>query len=231
MNQSKNQQRVFIVIPAYNEEKSIGAVLQGLRKYGYQNLIVINDCSHDNTAARAKQAGAMVLNHIINIGQGAALKTGIDYAVQEGADIIVTFDADGQHDPQDIPMLLEPILKGKAEITLGSRFLKSTSQVPLLKRIVLKGGILFTWLCSGIMLTDTHNGLRAMSRKAAQQLQLRQNRMAHASEIIDEIHRKRIPFKEVPVTIRYTKYAMAKGQSVFNAFDIAFKMIIRKLVR
>jgi len=223
--------RITVVIPAYNEEKSIARVVRGLLQHGYTNLIVVDDCSRDATARRARQAGAVVLHHAINLGQGAALKTGIDYALQQGAEIIVTFDADGQHVPEDIPALIEPITHGDVEMTLGSRFLHGRSNVPLMKRFLLKAGILFTWLCSGIRLSDTHNGLRAISRSAAKRMTLRQNRMAHASEIIDEIHRKRIPFKEVPVTIRYTKYSMEKGQSMFNALDIAFRMLVRKLMR
>ena len=221
---------IFITIAAYNEEKSIAKVVKGLRKHGYRRIIVVDDCSRDDTGKQAEKAGAIVLRHPINLGQGAALKTGIDYALQHGADIIITFDADGQHLPEDIPTLIQPIVKGDVEIALGSRFLGG-SDVPFMKRLVLKGGILFTWIISGIRLTDTHNGLRALSRGAAQKIQIRQNRMEHASEIIDEIHRKRIPFKEVPVTIRYTRYSLEKGQSVLNAFEIAFKMIIRKLMR
>lgn len=223
--------RIFVVIPAYNEEKSITSVLQGLQKQGYTNIIVIDDCSKDATGRIAEGHGAMVLRHRINLGQGAALKTGIDCALEQDADIIITFDADGQHNPEDIPALIKPIEKGNADITLGSRFLNEKSNVPFMKRLVLKAGILFTWICSHIKLTDTHNGLRAMSRKAAQTIQLRENRMAHASEIIDEIHRRQICYEEVPVTIRYTKYSMKKGQSVFNAFEIAFQMILRKLMR
>ncbi len=222
---------IAVVIPAYNEEKSIAAVIRGLLQHGYTNLIVVDDCSRDATAQRARQAGAVVLQHAINLGQGAALKTGIDFALQNGVDIIVTFDADGQHLPEDIPTLIEPIAHGEVEMTLGSRFLHGKSNVPLMKRFLLKAGILFTWLCSGIRLSDTHNGLRAISRTAAKRMTLRQNRMAHASEIIDEIHRRRIPFKEVPVTIRYTKYSMEKGQSMINALDIAFRMLVRKLMR
>lgn len=223
--------RIFVVIPAYNEEKSIASVLQGLQKQEYANIIVIDDCSKDATSHIAEEHGAMVLRHRINLGQGAALKTGIDCALEQGADIIITFDADGQHCPEDIPALVRPIEEGNADITLGSRFLNGKSNVPFMKRLVLKAGILFTWACSRIKLTDTHNGLRAMSRKAAKTIQLHENRMAHASEIIDEIHRRRIRYEEVPVTIQYTKYSMKKGQSAFNAFEIAFQMILRKLMR
>lgn len=226
----------FIVIAAYNEEKSIGNVVGRLTKEGYENVVVVNDGSSDGTLrvleqCAEKYSSLRVLSHLINRGQGAALKTGIDCAVEQGADIIVTFDADGQHDPKEISQLIAPIKKGEVEAVLGSRFLGKKSNIPLFKRAVLKGGILFTWLFSGKKLTDTHNGFRALSRKAAQQIQIRQDRMEHASEIIDEICKKNILFKEVPVTIIYSDYARQKGQSALNSVKIATKLILRRMMR
>lgn len=226
----------FIVIAAYNEEKSIGNVVGRLAKEGYENVVVVNDGSSDETLrvleqCAEKYSSLRVLSHLLNRGQGAALKTGIDFAVEQGADIIVTFDADGQHNPKEISQLIAPIKKGEVEVVLGSRFLEKKSNIPLFKRAVLKGGILFTWLFSGKKLTDTHNGFRALSRKAAKQIQIRQDRMEHASEIIDEICRKNIPFKEVPVTIIYSDYARQKGQSALNSVKIATKLILRRMMR
>lgn len=226
----------FIVIAAYNEEKSIGTVVERLAKEGYENIVVVNDGSSDETGRVLEQCAEKypsmrVLSHLINRGQGAALKTGIDHVVEQGADIIVTFDADGQHNPKEISQLIAPIKQGEVDVVLGSRFLEKKSNIPLFKRAVLKGGILFTWLFSGKKLTDTHNGFRALSRKAAEQIQIRQDRMEHASEIIDEICRKNIPFKEVPVTITYSNYARQKGQSVFNSVKIATKLILRRMMR
>ncbi len=226
----------FIVIAAYNEEKSIGSVVERLIKEGYENVVAVNDGSSDGTLRVLEQCAEKhpflrVLSHLINRGQGAALKTGIDHALEQGADIIVTFDADGQHNPKEISQLIAPIKNREVEAVLGSRFLGKKSNIPLFKRAVLKGGILFTWVFSGKKLTDTHNGFRALSRKAAEQIQIRQDRMEHASEIIDEICRKKIPFKEVPVTIIYSDYARQKGQSGLNSVKIAAKLILRRMMR
>ncbi|MFC1754022.1 glycosyltransferase family 2 protein [Thermoproteota archaeon] len=223
--------KVFIVIPAYKENDSISGVVKGLHKEGYKNIIVVDDSSPDATSEKARKAGAIVLQHIINRGQGASLRTGMDYALQKGADIIVHFDADGQHNADEIKDMIKPIVSGKADIALGSRFLKKGSNVPLLKKIVLKGGVVFTFLFSGVWLTDTHNGFRAMSRKAAEKIEIKQDRMEHASEIIDQIKKKKLRYVEVPVTITYTEYSIKKGQSPFNSIRIAARLIWSRYLR
>src|SRR3989344_9367616 len=215
--------KVFIVIPAFNEEATIGSVVQNLRKKGYSSIVVVDDGSSDDTLSVAKNNGARVVAHRLNRGQGAALQTGMDYAVLEGADIIVTFDADGQHDPSEIKEMISPILKGEAEVSLGSRFLSKQSNVPFFKKLVLKGGVLFTYLTTGMLLSDTHNGFRAFSRKAARELRITQDRMEHASEIIEQIRIKHLKHKEVPVTIRYTEYSRKKGQSPLEAARIGVR--------
>ncbi len=222
--------KIFIVIAAYNEENQIVKVIKGLKKEGYKDIILIDDCSLDKTYEKAKKEKIHLLKHEVNRGQGASLKTGIDYALQQNADIIVTFDADGQHNPGEIKRLIEPIKKKNVEVTLGSRFL-GKSNVPFIKRFILKGGVFFTWIFSGIKLTDTHNGFRALSRKAAQNIEIKHDRMEHASEIIDQIAKKKIKYIEVPVTIKYSEYSKKKGQSVFNSINIVVKLILRKLAR
>lgn len=222
---------VWVVIAAYNEAEKVGAVVAGLKREGYRNTIVVDDGSRDETAARARAAGAMVLQHALNRGQGAALKTGIDAALAMGAQQIVTFDADGQHDPREINDLLKPVQQGAVDIALGSRFLTKRSRVPFLKRVVLKGGILFTWLFSGIRLTDAHNGFRALSRSAAQRIAIHHDRMEHASEIVEEIRRKHLRFREIPVTIKYTAYSQQHGQSPLNSLRIAGNLLLRKFLR
>lgn len=219
---------VWIVIAAYNEAKVIQGVVEHVRKI-YPNVVVVDDASTDSTASEARSAGAVVRQHLINRGQGAALKTGIIYALQRGAEAVVTFDADGQHDPQEIPLLLEPIEKGEVDITLGSRFLTDGSNIPPLRRLALKAGILFTRATSRIDVTDTHNGFRAMNRSAAEKIRMTQDRMAHASEILDEVVRHKLRYKEVPVTISYSYYSRAKGQSTSAMFRIAFKIFVHKL--
>ncbi|MFH1917266.1 MAG: glycosyltransferase family 2 protein [Nanoarchaeota archaeon] len=222
---------VAIVIPAYNEERSIGAVVKGLRQKGYCDIIVVDDGSKDKTGRIAERAGALVLRHVINRGQGAALKTGIDYAVHVGANVIVTFDADGQHRVEDIPAMIAPVKKGLCDVTLGSRFLKKKSNVPFLKRLVLKGGILFNWLIYGVCLSDAHNGFRALSKKAAERIDITADKMEHASEILEELKKKHLKYREVPVTIRYTDYSLKKGQGPLRSIPLGFRMILRKFMR
>jgi glycosyltransferase involved in cell wall biosynthesis len=227
----KNIGKIYIVIPAYNEEKTIPSVLKDLKDHGYDDIIVIDDGSNDNTSSIARENGARTASHPINLGQGSALQTGIQYALSLGADAIVTFDADGQHIASDITKLLKPLKDGKAEAVLGSRFLDNKSNTPWTKRIILKGGIILLFLMYGIKLTDTHNGFRAFSRSAAEKLKLESSGMEHASEIIEKIKMEKIPFIEIPVTIRYTEYSMEKGQRASNSFRILLKMLAKWFLR
>ena len=222
---------VWIVIAAYNEEHSLASVLKELAKAGYKNVVVVDDGSVDDTSRIAKQYTKNVIKHVINRGQGASLKTGIDYALNENADIVVTFDADGQHRVEDIPALIEPVKKGEVDVALGSRFLKSGSNVPFFRKLMLKGGILLVWLFYGINLTDVHNGFRALSRHAAEQIEITMDQMEHASEILSEIKRHHLKYVEVPVVIRYTAYSQAHGQSSLNAVKIFYKMVVHKFTK
>lgn len=222
---------LWVVVAAYNEEPRLGATLAGLRARGYENVVVVDDGSRDRTAEIARAAGVWVLRHLLNLGQGAALQTGISFALLRGAATIVTFDADGQHDPDEIPALLAPVRAGTADVALGSRFLGAAVNIPLSRKLVLKGGVLFTRLFSGVRVTDAHNGFRALSRAAAEQIRLRQNRMAHASEILDQIRERNLRFVEVPVTIRYSAETMAKGQSSWNAVKIVAQLVLGRFVR
>jgi polyprenyl-phospho-N-acetylgalactosaminyl synthase len=220
-------QAVYFVIPAYNEERSVGDVVRRV-KTRFAGVIVVDDGSTDETAKRAEEAGATVLRHIINRGQGAALKTGIDFALRCGAQIIVTFDSDGQHQLEDVDALIAPVQEDRCDIALGSRFLHPETKVPPMRKMTLKLGVIFTRLVSRIQVTDTHNGLRAFSRKAAEQIRIRQDRMAHASEILDEIGRLKLRYREVPTRIVYSNYSQAKGQRSSAAFRIVWDFLIGK---
>ncbi len=223
---------VYIVIPAYNEAGMIGTVIGDLKKAKYHNIVVVDDNSKDNTYKIAKKQKVHALRHVINRGQGAALRTGIEYALEQGADIIVTFDADGQHQTKDIEKMIKPVKEGKVDVTLGSRFLKQNQNVSLIRRSYLKVGALVIFLMYGIKLTDSHNGLRAFSRKAAQKIKIQGDRMEHASEIPEKIHKYKLKFREIPVDIKYTDYSIKHGQQFkTSAFKIFFKMIINKLLR
>jgi len=228
MNKFTNK-RIFFIIPALNEGKSIGRVVGELKRAGYNDVVVIDDGSQDNTCAEARKQGVVVLRHIINRGQGAALRTGMEYALAHGAEFIVHFDSDGQHRVEDLPTMLEPVINGEVDVAIGSRFIKHT-EVPLDRRILLKGSVIVQWIFYGIKLSDAHNGFRVLSRKAAEQIRIDSDRMEHASEILEEIVKKRIRYKEVPVTIRYTGYSMQKGHGSFKgALKIFLKMIIRRI--
>ncbi len=223
--------RIFIVIPAFNEERAIGNVISELLAAGYCDIVVIDDCSEDNTYEIVSKFPVYLLKHSINRGQGAALQTGIDFSLQNGADIIVTFDSDGQHCAEDLPALLDPIIKNEADIAVGSRFLRSC-KVPFFRKVLLKGSVFVMFLFYRIKMSDAHNGLRALSRNAAEKIDITCDRMAHASEIIEEMHKKNIKFKEIPVTIRYNEETLRKGHGSYRgAVKILTEMALKKMGR
>src|SRR5260370_10996313 len=182
---------VWVVITAYREATRLARVLDGVCPR-YCNVVVVDDGSPDETSRVALRYPIWVLRHPLNCGQGAALQTGIDFALRQGAAIIVTFDGDGQHDAEEIPGLVEPIRRGETDVVLGSRFLGRALGLPRERWLVLKLGVIFTRLSAGLRVTDTHNGFRALSRHAAQRIHLTQDRMAHASEILTQIHRHQL---------------------------------------
>jgi glycosyltransferase involved in cell wall biosynthesis len=221
---------IHVVIPAYNEAEAVGPVVADLAKRGHR-VIVVDDGSRDDTAGAARRNGAIVLRHAVNRGQGAALQTGIAYALRNGADLIVTFDSDGQHAAEDVEALVAPLLAGRADVVLGSRFRGSTHGMTALRRLILKCAVLFTRYASGARVTDTHNGLRAFTRAAAMKLDIRLDRMAHASEILDQIVQHRLRYEEVPVHVRYTAYSRRKGQSSIAALRILADYVLGRWMR
>jgi glycosyltransferase involved in cell wall biosynthesis len=227
----KKDSRIFIIVPAYNEEASIADVINDLKEHGYYNIIIIDDGSTDSTGKIARENNTIVLSHPINLGQGSAIQTGLEYAISLGADIIITFDSDGQHMASDIKDLIKPVIDGKADISLGSRFLNKDSNTPWVKKVMLKGGTVLLFLMYGIMLTDTHNGLRALTAEAASKMRLESRGMEHASEIIEKIKLEKIKYIEVPVKIRYTDYSIKKGQRMSNSLHILLKMLARWFIK
>lgn len=221
---------VYVVVPAYQEESAVYAVVSQLRA-GLPNVVVVDDGSSDETAREARRAGATVIRHLINRGQGAALQTGIDYSILQGAELIVTFDADGQHRVEDIVRLVESLEREDADIAIGSRFLGLRSNMPPFRRFVLRLGTYATRLTSGLPLTDAHNGLRVLRRSAAEKIRLTIDGMAHASELVDQIRRNNLKVTEVPVVIHYSDYSLRKGQSSLAAFRIAFDYLMKRLFR
>jgi glycosyltransferase involved in cell wall biosynthesis len=219
---------VWVVIAAYNEARAIGLVLAGLAGLPYR-VLVVDDGSTDGTAHIAGHAGVEVLSHPINLGQGAALQTGIDYALLRGASHVVTFDADGQHRPEDIAGLLTALAANDADFALGSRFRGGAIDLPALRRLMLRAATWFTRRTTGLDITDVHNGLRAMTRRGAGRLRLRQNRMAHASEILHQIAASGLRYVEAPVTIQYSRYSLAKGQRASEFVVILLDLFAQRL--
>jgi polyprenyl-phospho-N-acetylgalactosaminyl synthase len=219
---------VWVVIAAYNEARAIGVVLAGLAGLPYR-VLVVDDGSTDGTADVAGRAGVEVLRHPINLGQGAALQTGIDYALLRGASHVVTFDADGQHRPEDIAGLLAALAANDADFALGSRFRGEAIDLPAPRRLMLRAATWFSRLTTGLAITDAHNGLRAMTCRGAGRLRLRQNRMAHASEILHQIAASGLRYVEAPVTIQYSRYSLAKGQRAGEFVVILLDLFAQRL--
>ena len=222
--------QVYVVIAAYNEAGAIARVVQALRRERYC-VVVVDDGSQDQTAHVAQAAGADVVRHPFNLGQGAALQSGIDFALARGAEVIVTFDADGQHRAADVMPLVEALDLEQADFALGSRFLGKAPNMPPARRVLLKAATWFTRMTSRLKLTDTHNGLRAMTRRGASVIRLRQNRMAHASELLTQIGRSGLHYVECPVTVEYTAYSRAKGQKTSDSVFILLDLFSRALYR
>ena len=218
---------LIAIVPAYNEAKNIGSTLKSLFDHVDQ-VVVVDDGSVDKTAAIAKSAGATVLRHRINRGQGAALQTGHEYAINTSADFVLHFDGDGQLDVMDIKPALERIKETSSDVLLGSRFLDDRSNVPLSKRYLIHPiGRLFQRLFHGLKLTDTHNGFRILNQKALLKIKITQDGMAHASEIPVLAKKNNLKIVEFPVRVVYREY----GQGVGGGFGILKDLFLGKFVR
>jgi glycosyltransferase involved in cell wall biosynthesis len=221
---------IHIVIPVYNHGEKLGEVVQNLRQEGYQNIILINDGSDNAQFPTFLPPGITYIKHRVNLGQGAALQTGFTQALKDGAGIVVSFDADGQHNASDLEILISPLLAGEADVALGSRFLTPYQDpMPPVKIILLKTARLINYLFTGMMLSDAHNGLRAMNKQAVEKIRITENRMAHATEILFEIKKYGLVVKEVPVKVKYTDYSRSHGQSPWNSIKIFFDILLYKL--
>jgi len=222
---------VAFVVPVYNEAQVIGSVIAGIREV-CPHVVCVNDGSSDSSADEILKAGGFLVNHPINMGQGAALQTGIEFArVLPGVTRFVTFDADGQHRVEDAVRMVRVLDTADVDIVLGSRFLGSAVGASRFKRIMLKAAVRFSNLTSGVRLTDAHNGLRVFNKHVADTLRITAPDMTHASEIIELIAHNKYRFVEVAVTIDYSDYSVAKGQPAVNAVNIAFDTLLRKVSR
>jgi len=223
----KSDGNVIVVVPAYNEIKTIKTVLKGLMDKNL-NIIVVDDGSKDETYkvvndSFGKYRNVNIYKHVLNRGLGASLKTGIEAALRENTDIIVTFDADGQHDPEDIIKLCEPILKGEADVVIGKRNFK---EMPIAKKLGNHIMNMITWIFYGVHVHDSQSGLRAFDRKAAEALDISSRGYGVSSEIIREIKRKNLKLEEIPIKTIYTDYSRSKGTDTKTGFKILVRMII-----
>jgi glycosyltransferase involved in cell wall biosynthesis len=228
--QSKNNEDIAsstcCIIPMYNEEQVIFQVITELRSI-FPHVVCVDDGSTDQSAANAKAAGALVLRHAVNIGQGAALSTGFSWVQKSSCfSYVVTFDADGQHRPQDALRLVEELETKKVDVVFASRFLEQDqATIPLAKRIILKSVAKITKTLTDVELSDAHNGLRALTVDATQAIDLTQNGMAHATQFVSLVLQGGLKYSELPVTILYTPYSRSKGQSILNSVNIALDLI------
>jgi len=218
---------MWIVLPAYNEEKIIQDTLREIQSVGYKNIIVVDDGSTDYTYERAKEIPSIVvLRHKLNRGKGAATKTGIEAAKLLDAGIIVTMDSDGQHNPQDIARLIEPIEKNHCDVVLGTR-LQNPKGMPWYKICANHIGNALTWYFYGLWVSDSQSGFRAYSRHASELINTKTDRYEYDSEVIREIYIYKLKYKEVPIEVRYTEYSMGKiqKQGFWNGLKTLYKMV------
>lgn len=225
--------KTVAVIPAFREETRIGATIRGVLPY-VDAVIVVDDGSGDGTAERAREAGARVLSHRLNRGQGAALRTGTEAALRIGADVLVHVDADGQHDPTSIPALLEPLVAGATDVVFGSRFMgEDALGMPMNRRALLIAARTFNALAVGVprRVTDPQSGFRALTADAARRIAFRQDRFAHCSEILRLVTHSDLRWREVPVRILYSAESLQKGQKPWDAARIAWQLLLGMFAR
>ena len=219
---------VWVVIPVFNEAQVLEQVVRQTLGV-FPNVVCVDDGSGDGSVDAVLRTGAHLVRHPVNLGQGAALQTGLAYArAQPGARYFVMFDADGQHRLEDASAMLQVARSGQADVVLGTRFAQHADSVPLLKRIVLRTAVLLSPAGRRLKLTDAHNGLRVLTRPVADDLRITMNGMAHASEIVSYLGRSSWRVREVPVSIQYTEYSRSKGQSLLNGVNILFDLSVRQ---
>jgi glycosyltransferase involved in cell wall biosynthesis len=218
---------VWVVIPVFNEAQVLQSVVESALTV-FPNVVCVDDGSRDGSVEAVLRTRAHLVRHPVNLGQGAALQTGLSYArAQPGAEYFVTFDADGQHRLEDAQKMLDVARSPEVDLVLGTRFAEHAATVPLAKRLILRTAVLLSPAGRKLKLTDAHNGLRVLTRPVVEDLQITMNGMAHASEIVSYLGRSSWRVREVPVSIRYTDYSRSKGQSLLNGVNILFDLSVR----
>ena len=220
---------VTVVVPAYHEADRIATVVSGLLLH-FRSVIVVDDGSSDATGEQARAAGARVVSHPVNLGQGAALQTGFAFALTDpDMEHVVTFDADGQHRVDDAVRMVALARETGVDVVLGSRFLEPGAELPRARRAVLRAGVGFTRMTTRLPVTDTHNGLRVLNRRAVRAIDLTLADMAHASQLLGLIARRGLTWVEAPVVIDYADATRRRGQSNLNALNIVFDLALERL--
>ena len=224
LNKFSTQNKTFVVLPAKNEANRIEPVLVKLQLQGFKNIIVVNDGSDDNTAeVVSKYRDVTLLDHVINLGPGASTLTGIKCAVKKGADVIITIDADNQHNPDNIHSLVEKLEEDDLDLVIGSRFMKK-NDIPYSRLIFNFFGNLISFLITGIYLTDSQSGMKAMNRKFASQLEIAFDGFEFCIEIIKQAQIANAKIGQVPIDVRYTKDTMSKGQNFLTGINMLVKL-------
>lgn len=219
--------RTWVAIPMFNEGTVIGSVVEEVRRT-FPYVVCVDDGSTDNSVAQALAAGAHVVRHPINLGQGASLQTAFDFALRDPLMTeVVTFDADGQHQVSDAAEMVVKLRQQGLDIVIGSRFLDDRTKLDGLRKMVLRAAAFYTRVTTGMALTDAHNGLRVIHRRLLETLRISQNRMAHASELIDKVGQSKANWAEHPTHIVYTDYSRSKGQSLLNSVNILVELLFR----
>ena len=222
-----DRKKVCVILPFYNEEEVIDKIVLELLDNGYQ-VLAVDDGSMDNSYEKIKNLDCTIIRHSQNFGQGAALQTGMSFVkLNPKFEFFVTFDSDGQHQVANIENVLKPVLNNEADIVFGTRFQDDLTKFTFLKRIILKIAIKYTQLSTGVSLSDTHNGFRALNRLAIERIKLNFPGMTHASEFVEKAGQANLRIKEVPVHILYTKYSKRKGQSLWNSINILTDLFFR----
>ena len=222
---------VWVIVRCYNEAAVVGDVIRSLRSV-FPNIVGVDDGSQDASFDEMRKAGAVVVRHAVNLGAGAALQTGLRFALLDhAANYFVCFDADGQHQTRDAASMVARLRTTDLDVLIGSRFLGSAHGMPTTRRFVLKLGRVFERLTSGVWLTDAHNGLRAFTRRFASSVELSMSDMAYASELLSLLRKSGLRYAEHPVTIEYTAYSMHKGQRSINSLNIAMDLWLHQMLR
>lgn len=224
-NNQTDMSSVFIVIPAKNEERYISSLVEQIKALGFEKIVIVNDCSTDNTKKIADSIPDItVLDHVINLGPGAATQTGIAHAIEQNAKMILTIDADLQHDPLDLLKLVAHMTETDSDLVIGSRFIKN-NDIPNTRIFYNKVANVVSFFLTGKMLTDSQSGLKAISIKLAKKLDLKYDGFEFCMEIIKQAKVTKSVISEVPVNVRYTPETTAKGQNLRSGINMISRLI------